>query len=428
MHPKRPELSTLALCGLLAACGVEADNPNQTPPPGELQRSSLARNLTPQVSAAQQQQVVADNTEFALAFHREARRPGDNLFYSPFSISSALAMTFAGARGQTEQEMAQTLRFRLAQADLHPAFNWLDLELARRGQNAQGADGKPFRLRNVNGLFGQKGYQFLPTFLDTLGLNYGAGLSLLDFIEQTEESRKKINAWVADATEDRIDELLVQGVLDASTRLVLVNAIYFNAGWKKPFDKDLTRDGNFLSANGPKQVPTMHAIESFGYAEDGDAFAVVLPFDGDELEMLVVVPKGNLEDYEDKLDVARLNTLLGAVTNESLDLSFPKFEFRWKDSLAGLLQNMGMNAAFGDADFSGMDGTRSLQIADVIHEAFVKVNENGTEAAAATAVVIRETSVPVGRPVAVDRPFLFFIRDRGTGSLVFAGRVVDPNP
>lgn len=414
-----------ALTLAIAACSGSDEPPNITPP-GEQARSGLSRITAPQISPAQQKAVVDGNTAFALALHNQIRSPGENLFYSPFSISTALAMTWAGARTTTESEMASTLRFSMPQADLHPAFNWLDLELNARGRGAKGADGKPFRLRNVNALFGQKGFRFLPDFLDTLALNYGAGLSLLDFIEETEPSRKAINKWVAQMTEDRIDELLAQGVIDASTRLVLVNAIYFNAAWKHPFEKTSTFDAAFAAPSGSKQVPTMHGTESFGYAEGDGWFAVSLPYDGDELDMVVLVPTTDLVAFEDRLDAPALEAVFGALRPESVALALPSFELRWQDSLKSHLIAMGMTSAFEDADFSGMDGSRSLQISDVVHEAFVKVNENGTEAAAATAVVIRETSAPIGRPVAVDRPFLFFIRDLGTGSVVFAGRIVDP--
>ncbi|MCK6548094.1 serpin family protein [Myxococcota bacterium] len=423
----RPLSPLLVLGGLVAACGTSSD-PLETPPPGEVQRSSLTRNTSPSLTDDAKKSLVTGNTDFALDFHRAARDPGANLFYSPFSISSALAMTYAGARGQTEAEIADALHFTLPQADLHSGFNWLDLELSSRGQGAQGADGKPFRLRNVNAVFGQIGYPFLSTYLDVLALNYGAGVSMLDFVEHTEESRLKINGWVEGATEGRIPELLAQGVVDASTRLVLVNAIYFNAGWKTQFDEDLTSDEDFETPSGTERVPTMHATETFGYFEDTDAFAVSLPYDGGELDMIVIVPNGDLAAYEDSLDAAKLDALVASISDESLELSMPKFELRWKDSLVSILSGLGMRSAFDDADFSGIDGTRSLQISDVIHEAFVKVNENGTEAAAATAVVIRETSVPVGRPVAIDRPFLFFIRDRATATITFGGRITDPTP
>jgi len=412
----------------LAACGSDADD-GMPDAPGEIARSGLQRQTNPNVPAADQAQLVEGNTAFALDLYAKLSSEPGNVFYSPHSISTALAMTYAGARGTTETQMADALEFRLPQSQLHPAFNWLDLELESRGQGASGADGQPFRLRVANALFAQTGYHFESAFLDTLALNYGAGVNLLDFVEETEPSRDKINAWVDEATEGRIDELIPQGVLTPATVLVLTNAVYFNASWATPFEEDQTTDEPFTTPNGTVTARMMHNSAELTYAQGSGYQAVALPYDGDELDMVVVVPDaGTLGAFEASLDAAKLDEVFTGLSSAQVQLGLPKFETRFKTSLVEHMKALGMIDAFsGEADLSGMDGTRSLFIQDILHEAFVKVNEAGTEAAAATAVVVGRTSVPPQQvTLTVDRPFLFFIRDRATGAVVFAGRIVDP--
>ncbi len=424
-------MSTLSLAGLLAACGTETEPETQVPAPtpGRQARSALARNTAPAVPAGNLDALVTGNTAFATRLHAELRSEPGNLFYSPHSISVALGMTYAGARGGTETEMAQALSFQLPQPDLHPAFNQLDLALSSRGQGASGADGQPFRLRVRNALFAQEGFELLPDFLDALAVNYGAGVSLLDFIEATEEARRTINEWVEDVTEGRIPELIPPGILTANTVLVLTNAVYFNASWASPFEPSSTADGAFTTPSGPATVPMMKKVEELGYAETANYQAVALPYDGDELDMVVVVPTaGTFDSFEASFDAAQLESIVGSLSPVTVDLSLPRFETRFKASLVESLSALGMPSAFsGEADLSGMNGRRDLFIQDVIHEAFVKVDESGTEAAAATAVIVGRTSAPIQQAVlTVDRPFLFLIRDRQTGAVVFMGRIVDP--
>ena len=400
------------------------------PAAAELLKSDKERITSPDVSTSEQALLVEGNSAFAFELYQALKGEEGNLFYSPYSISLALAMTYAGTRGETAQQMADTLKFMLEQERLHPAFNWLDAELAKRGEGAEGKDGEGFRLNIVNAIWGQKDYSFLPAFLDVLAENYGAGLRILDFITETEASRRAINKWVSDQTEGRIEDLIPQGAIDALTRLVLTNAIYFNAAWEYPFDEDMTADGPFYLLDGGQViVPMMKQTESFGYTEGEGYQAVELLYDGDELSMVVLLPEtGQFEAFEEGLQAQQVSDIIIDLQFTRVTLTMPKFEFDSEFSLKDTLAGMGMPVAFSAvADFSGMTGTPDLCISAVLHKAFVSVDEAGTEAAAATAVIVGETAMP-GQPVEVtiDHPFIFLIRDIETGSILFVGRVLNP--
>jgi len=422
--------SKLLLASSLASAllvGLTACTP---PVSGQIVQSGMQRIAAPDVSQQDLATLVKGNNEFALALYRPLGESGGNLFYSPYSISLALAMAYAGARGDTESQMAKTLHYLLPQKNLHAAFNSLDQELGKRGQGAQGRDGRGFRLNIVNAIWGQQGFQFTPAYLDTLATNYGAGLRLLDFIGEADASRITINNWVSDRTEGRIKDLIPPGAIDQLTRLVLTNAIYFNAAWQYPFEKGLSVSGAFHTlTGGDVNVLMMKQTESFAYAEGDNYQAVELPYDGRELSMLILAPQqGQFKAFESALDINRLSEITGSLESRRVALTMPKFEydssFGLKDELAGL----GMPAAFTDsADFSGMTGECNLHIKDVVHKAFVAVDETGTEAAAATAVIMAGMAAP-SEPVVltIDRPFIFLIRDIQTGSIIFIGRVLDP--
>jgi serpin B len=423
---KRKVISVLMVT-IAVVVGLTACTPTLA---SEVLRSEKQRVTNPDVPEIELEQLVEGNSTFAFDLYQELSDEEGNLFYSPYSISLALAMTYAGARGETEQQMAETLKFLLSQEELHPVFNGLDILLGQRGEGAQGKDEEGFRLNIVNAIWGQKDYEFLDEYLDVLAENYGAGLRILDFINKTEESRLTINDWVSDQTEDRIEDLIPPGVISSLTRLVLTNAIYFNAAWEYPFDENATYDGPFYLLDGTEvTVPMMNQTESFGYAEGDGYQAVELPYDGGELSMVVLLPEeGQLGAFEGSLDATLVDAIIEGLESREVALTMPGFEFESEFSLRDTLAAMGMPIAFtGAADFSGMTGGRDLQIAEVIHKAFVSVDEAGTEAAAATAVVMELTAMPEEPvEVTVDHPFIFLIRDIETGTILFIGRVVNP--
>ncbi len=395
------------------------------PAVAETLKSDLPRIASPDIDPADQARLIEGNTAFAFDLYQELRDRKGNLFYSPHSISVALAMTYAGARAQTAEQMARTLQFLLEQEGLHAAFNWLDTELATRGEGDEG-----FTLNVVNAIWGQKGYDFLDAFLDVLAENYGAGLRVLDFVEETEPSRIAINRWVSDETEGRIEDLIPPDAINPLTRLVLTNAIYLDASWKHPFDKD--SDGPFyLLDGGQVTVPMMKQTEALGHTSGQGYQAVELQYDGGELSMVILLPdSGQFDTFEKQLDAQLVASIIEDIQSTPVALTMPKFEFESDFNLKAAFQAMGMTDAFvwNTADFSGMTGDRDLFISDVVHKAFVSVDEEGTEAAAATGVVIAPTAMPPDPDieVKVDRPFIFLIRDIETGAILFLGRVTNP--
>ncbi|MGE3805548.1 MAG: serpin family protein [Gemmataceae bacterium] len=369
--------------------------------------------------------VTGDN-RFAFELYGKIRDQEGNLFLSPYSISTALAMTSAGARGTTDAEMVKTMHLIPEQAKRHAAFGEL-IRLTRRDGKTKGV-----QLSVANALWGQKGYPFEQAFLTTTDKNYGAGLREVDFV-QTETARQAINKWVEENTNDKIKDLIAKGVLQSDTRLVLTNAIYFKGDWATQFKKDATREAPFfLSADKQVKAPLMNQTGHFKLYQDADVQMLELPYEGKSLSMLVVLPrkKDGLAEVEKGLTADKLDTWLGKMGRPEVVVSLPKFKTTAKFELAPVLSKMGMPSPFSDrADFSGMNGGKeSLFISNVIHQGFVDVNEEGTEAAAATAVVIRPTSAAIDRPVVfrADHPFLFLIRDHTTGSILFLGRLSDP--
>jgi serpin B len=426
---KAMKLKVISILGLgiiliagLPACG-------QPSSAGVIQ-SEKARVISPVVNQPDTVSLVDGDNAFAFNLYKSLKGDGGNMLFSPYSISMALAMTYAGARGSTAQQMADTLHYTLSQERLHPAFNSLDTVLATRGQGAKGKDGKGFRLNIVNAIWGQSGYKFLSQYLDLLAENYGAGLRLMDFITAPENCRLTINQWVSDQTEARIKDLIPLGAIDSMTRLVLTNAIYFNAAWAKQFEKTATQPDVFhLSDGSDVQVPMMHKTEHLNYLK-GDTFqAVELPYDGRELSMLIVMPDaGKFADMENNLDAVRAGNIIKGLDSRQVALSMPSFKFESEFGLKKTLSAMGMPEAFSSsADFSGMTGRKDLYISSVIHKAFISTDETGTEAAAATAVIMNATAMPLAPlEVKIDRPFIFLIRDIKTGTVLFIGRVMNP--
>jgi serpin B len=326
--------------------------------------------------------------------------------------------------------MAATLHFALPGDSLHAAFNAYALDLEARAK--ADADGTPFELSIANSLWGQEGFSFRPGFLDQLAQNYAAGMRLADFASDPEGSRRLINRWVSDETRKRIEDLIPEGAIDSLTRLVLANAIYFKAGWLNPFDPDATATEPFHLLSGDSlDVPMMHADESY-LTIVGDGYrAIELPYQSGGMSMLIFLPdEGKFQGFEEALGPDVVDEALGRMTYGPVHLGLPRFTYDSAFNLNAALQDLGMTDAFDpdQADFSGMDGNRDLYIGSVLHKAFVAVDEKGTEAAAATAVIMEVTSAPAGEPITitVDRPFIYLIRDEQTGNVLFLGRVVNP--
>ncbi len=381
--------------------------------------------------------VVPGNSAFAFDLFARLRLEPGNLFVSPYSISTALAMTYAGARGETAAEMARVMHFDLPQEKLHPAMGALIRALNERTIQAQwksdpDAGKKPYEMVVANALWGQQGYPFEPAFLDGVQAHYGGGFQPLDFRADPEVARRAINAWVAKKTADKIRELLAAGQVTSDARLVLTNAIYFKSAWDEPFQERATQPAPFhLGRDRSQDVPTMHRSGHLGFVEEPSFWAVELPYQRGELAMIFLVPKDadGLPSLEQGLTADRVQATIASLKPEWVALALPRFKFSARFVLNDALQALGMKQAFGfpAADFSGISPTRELFIGFVIHQAYVDVHEQGTEAAAATAVGMRAGGVPPPpKPVKIDRPFLFLIRDQASGSILFLGRVADP--
>jgi serpin B len=412
---------------LLSAC---------EPRGGEVAASNLQRVTDPDAAPAELDELVTGNNAFTFDMFQALRSADGNLFYSPYSISLALAMASAGARGETASQMVATLHFTLPDDRLHPAFNTLDLDLARRPEQAADVDkNQRFALSIVNSMWGQKGWPFLSEFLDLLALNYGAGMRLVDYMNAPEEARRAINDWVSEQTKARIKDLVPQGLITPDTTLVLVNTIYFKAAWQYEFDSSQTKDGPFTLLDGSQVSAPLMSLDhpaSLGYASGEGWQAVTLPYKGGMTEMVIIVPdEGWFTEFEASLSADRFDEFLAGMEPKRVALTIPKFSFTSSYQLKDVLSGMGMPLAFDDkqADLSGIDGRRDLFIRDVVHKAFVAVDEAGTEAAASTAVIIAPTAMLMPDvELTINRPFFFVIRDVPTGSILFVGRVVNPVP
>jgi serpin B len=403
-----------------------------TPAEAKLIQSNLARALSPSVSTENQAELASDNLAFAMDLYQQLAALPGNLFYSPYSISLALAMVYGGARGQTEQQMADSMHFSLPQEQLHPAFNALDQELSKRASAAQDR-GQGFQLNIANATWGQSGFPFLSSYLDLLAENYGAGLQTVDFANAPEGARQEINDWVARETQDKIKDIVPQGAIDALTRLVLANAIYFKASWLMPFDKSATQDAPFTTLDGSQVIVPMMSLEQnkLDYLQGAGYQAVALPYVDGNVGMLLLVPdKGQFSQFEASLDASKLQSILDGLHYTDVMLKMPRFTVESSFSLDDTLAEMGMPDAFnaGQADLSGMDGQHDLYLSSVIHKAYASVDEEGTEAAAATVAIVGLTAIMPGEPVnlTIDRPFIFVIYDQPTQSILFVGRITNP--
>ena len=374
--------------------------------------------------------IVESSNEFALELYQQLRSEEGNLFFSPSSISTALAMTYAGAAGDTAAEMAKTLHFQIPSDELHDGM------LALQAPWTTPDKEKGIRLNLANRLWGHEGFEFLPEFLTVTREKYAAELARISFA-QTEGARQTINGWIEKQTEEKIQNLIPAGVLSADTKLVLTNAVYFHGIWSAPFKKERTKEEDFhLTATDTIKVPMMHRWAEFRYGAVEDLQILELPYGDGSLSMVVLLPKdvNGLADLETKLMFQNFQQWMTKVTHEDeVKVYLPKFKTTSQFQMADTLKVMGMALAFdaNAADFSGMTGGRDLFISEVIHKAFVDVNEEGTEAAAATGVVMAPTSAPIEEPkeppvFRADHPFVFMIRDNRHGGILFLGRITNP--
>jgi serpin B len=373
--------------------------------------------------------LVKGNNAFAFDLYAKLRDKKGPLFFSPYSISTALAMTYAGARGKTAAEMARTLHFTLGANRLHPAFKNLITDLNASGRK------ETYRLHVANALWAQKGYPFRPEFIKLALDDYQGEAILVDF-RRPDRARRAINAWVEKKTQDKIKELFKPDTLDPRTRLVLTNAIYFKAPWHYKFPKQATKKGKFRrpGAKPFKKVPLMHLTSNSLYYEGENFQLLELAYKGDELAMVVLLPKkvDGLAALEKKLAEERLEGWLKRVQTYQVDITLPRLKITAEFDLENILSAMGMRLAFSNnADLSGMTESNDLKITKVVHKAFMKVNEEGTEAAAATGVRVGLKLARRGssKPRAIfraDHPFVLLIRHRRSDSILFLGRVTNP--
>ena len=397
-------------------------------------KSNLARETSPDVDSSQVESLASGNTDFSLSFYNEINENNGNIVFSPFSISLALSMALAGAETTTEAGMLEALQFTLPEAEVHPAFNALLLQIEESQQGAKNKDkDDEFKLNIANSIWGQSGFDFKEAFLNTLAQNYGAGMYNVDFAQQPEDARVAINDWVEDETEDKIKDLIPPGAINPLTRLVLANAIYFNGSWLIPFDEENTHDAEFTLLDGSTTTVDMMALagESFNYL-DGENYQVVqLPYFSTDFIMTIIVPDSDaFADVENALSVEMLDEIRNTVSNQPVDIQLPKYDFETTVNANEPLAALGMAEAFdmNAADFTGITQEQGLYITDVLHKATITVDEGGTEAAAATAIIIGiKSSMPEEAvSLVIDRPFLFFIQHQPTGSILFMGRVTQP--
>ena len=434
---------TLFLLMLTAACssvtgptefGTPAAINTEIPGISIMVKSDLERELTPHIDPEDLQLLVQGNSEFALAFYNQIRQGEDNIIFSPISISLALSMTMAGAESSTEQDMVEALHLVLSEESIHPTFNALLQEIEKsQSQTPEETGGSKFQLNIANSIWGQADYAFKKNFLDTLAQHYGTGIYNLDFIQNPEAARLAINDWVEQATQEKIQDLIPPDAIDTLTRLVLANAIYFNGSWRYPFNGSATAQDSFFLIDGSETMVDMMKLsgERLSYSRR-DGFQVVkLPYLSPDFVMSIIIPDaGTFTNFEENLDFDRLQTALENMNYDEVNLEMPKFDFTTTTNAVPALSELGMEDAFKaeTADFSGITDVEELFITDVLHKATITVDEKGTEAAAATAVIVGVESAMPGEPISlvIDHPFIFLIQHQPTGAILFMGRVTQP--
>ncbi len=412
----------------LSACTEDGDGPADFA--HETIRSTLARDLSPEVDPVDLAALARGNLALSLDLYQQTAEAGKNSTVSAYSVQQAFALVLPGAKGETAAQIAQTLYFGDDTAVFHAGMNAIDLALASRNMPAAG-EYAAVELHVANAFWGQRDYPWLTDYLDVIATNYGAGIEAVDFHAAPEAARQHINRWVEIQTRDRIKDLLPEGSVGGDTAAVLTNALYLKAPWNKPFSKGATQPGTFTRNDASTvEVPFMSTLEGVGYAEGAGWQAMEKDLRGGKLSMLFILPgAGDFEAFDASLDVDVLEGIVAAIAPRGVNMRLPKFNFDASFRLGAALQALGMVAPFGaGADFTGMILSPSLLIDEVYHKTFVAIDEDGVEAAAATGIVMRETSaVPPDVDFVANRPFFFAIRDKDTGVFLFFGRVMDPS-
>ncbi|MCK9591634.1 MAG: serpin family protein [Methanoregula sp.] len=422
------ELKTIGICTFASLVVMSMALAGCT---GTIPVQPNAGNPTPE----SENSIVEANNRFAFDLYshlaKDPKFAGDNIFFSPFSISSAVAITYEGARGSTADEIRSVFHYPENASLLRQGYSTIIADV-----NSHNAS---YTLLTANALWAEKTYPFLPGYINTAQTYYSANTTNLDFINDSDASRTTINRWVEEKTRNTINDLVPAGSITPLTRLVITDAVYFKGTWVRQFDKNKTRNADFrLSSGKSVPVPMMEITDEdavYPYAETGTVHLLKMPYEpgkGNELSVLILLPKNDdLAAVEEYLDPDNLSELQNSSESRRVMVYLPKFTLETKYTLRQILAEMGMPTAFGDADFSGMDGTKYLYIHEIIHQAYVDVNEEGTEAAAATAVVMwGKGAVPAEGPVPVfraDHPFIFLIQDTTSGNILFMGRVENPN-
>jgi serpin B len=419
IEPKNDEIKSFNDC-VAAGYPVMESFPRQCSVPG-------GRTFTERVVSEEERSVVKANNGFAYDLYGKYKSDEGNIFFSPYSIENALAMTYEGAIGKTAEEMLSVLGFPGNENVRRTGFQSINNEMNKKD--------KSYNLSTANALWAQKDYSFRADYFSTTSNYYGGKVTNLDFAGDTENSRQTINRWVEEQTNNKIKDLIPAGGVDAMTRLVLTNAIYFKGNWLIQFNKNNTKERDFrVSPDRTVKAKMMNLAGEkavFNYGETDKLQILELPYDGKELSMILLLPRGDdIKSFEDSLSAENLASWENSMEEKQVDVFLPSFKFETKYNMAKTLKEMGMPTAFSQAaDFSGMTGKKDLFISEVIHQAYVDVNEEGTEAAAATAVIMSNTAImePPKIPVFnADHPFIFLIQDKASGNILFMGRVSDP--
>lgn len=402
-------------CHKVTPAAAKANQPADQPMPSQTDQSINSDSL-----------LVRNNNLFALELYRRVRVDGKNIFYCPFSISAALAMTYAGARNETEKQMSRVLHFDTDQDRFHQDYK----ELLKHLGSVEKKDSLEMSLSNS--MWAQKDYPFLSSYIDLVKKYYKAKLTNVDFKADLNNSRLAINKWVDAETNGKIKDLLAENSLSDLTRLVLVNAIYFKGAWEKVFREQDTKTNTFITAGAVNVTADFMYMESKFACTETEALQVLeLPYAGKNVSMLIFLPKATdgIASLEKGFSIDNYYSWTAGLKLQPAKIYIPKFKMTAEFELSDALKQLGMTDAFSlNADFSGMTGTRDLEIDKVIHKAFIDVNEKGTEAAAATAVVIREKSMPANQMIfRADHPFMFVLRDNATNNILFIGKVADPS-